>query len=107
MQVGDACAAFFAGQWLRAELITQPNDSGRLKLLFVDFGTIAYVPIENVRCLTMDLYEIPRLCHRGVLDFIEPLDDHKSEQKIIKAFCEMVRDKSLMAVISHVNNVRV
>lgn len=91
---------------MRAEILTPPDEDDRLQLLFVDFGTIDYVPIENIRYLRWDLCEMSRFCHRGVLDIVVPLNDHKMEQKIIKTFCQLVSDKSVMAVVSDVDEVR-
>lgn len=91
---------------MRAEILTNPDENLGLKLLFVDFGTIEYVSIENIRHLKSELCEIPRLCHRGALDFIKPLNDYKMERKIVKIFVEMVTETSLMAVISKIDEVR-
>lgn len=100
------CAASVSDQWLRAEILSPPDEDDRLQLLFVDFGTIDYVPIENIRYLRADLCEISRFCHRGVLDIVGPLNDYKMEKKIIETFCQLVRDKAVMAVVSDVDEVR-
>lgn len=101
------CASFVSDRWLRAEVLSPPDENDRLKLLFVDFGTIDYVPVKNIRYLLSESCEIRRLCHRGILDFVEPVVDYKIELKIIKKFCEMVSNRSLVAVISDVDEVRV
>ncbi|XP_037047610.1 uncharacterized protein LOC119082251 [Bradysia coprophila] len=101
IQIGHVCAAFYANKWSRAEILSHDDD--RLKLLFVDYGTIDYVSIEDTRYLYADVCEIPRLCHRGALAFLEPLRNNQLEQKIIKIFCEMVADRSLIAVFSSVH----
>lgn len=99
------CAAFFADQWLRAEILTSPDENFGVKLLFVDFGTIETVSIDNIHHIKAELCEMPRSCHRGALEFLKPFNDYKLERKIVKKFCELVTDKSLMAIISKVDEV--
>lgn len=103
MQIGNVCAAYYADKWSRAEILSQ--DSDRLKLLFVDYGTIDYVPIEQTRHLYAQLCEPSRLCHRGSLSFLKPLWNAQLEKKIVKIFCEMVAGKSLIAVLTDVDEV--
>lgn len=101
------CAVFYPNKWCRAEVITPPDDSYRLKLLFVDYGTIEYVSVETLHYISKDLCKIPRLCHRGALAFINPCVNYEIEQKIVKTFCELVADIPLVAVFSHIDEVSV
>lgn len=105
LKIGIACAAYYSEKWLRAEVIAEP-DSDQVKLLFIDFGTIGNVSIKNIRWLLSSLCDIPRLCHRGALDLLRPINNYKIERLVTKTFCEMVGEKSVMAVISHINEVR-
>lgn len=63
--------------------------------------------MKKTRYLNADMCEIPRLCHRGALAFVEPLQDDQVEKKVIAKFCELVADKSLMAVFSNVDEVSI
>lgn len=103
VRIGNVCAAYYAHKWSRAEILSHDNEN--LKLLFVDYGTIDHVPIEMTRYLYADACAIPRLCHWGELSFLEPLGNDQLEKRINKLFCEMVADKSLMAVFSKVDKV--
>lgn len=106
LQIGNVCAAFFCDKWMRAEVLGEPIDD-LVKLLFVDFGTIANVSIQNCRWLLAQFCELPRFSHRGALAFLEPIDNYKIEKAITKTFCKMVRDKSMMGVILKIDEVRI
>ncbi|KAJ6638353.1 Tudor domain-containing protein 5 [Pseudolycoriella hygida] len=101
MIVGHVCAAFVDDKWFRAEILTRPDEDDQVQLLFVDYGTIDYVSVEHIRHLSSELCSMPRLAHRGVLDFVK-LTSCDSEK--INKFCDMIRNRSLMALISVIND---
>lgn len=53
-----------------------------------------------------ELCEYRRQCHRGVLDFLKPVSNDKTERKIITEFCKMTSGKWLMGVVTNVDEVR-
>lgn len=92
---------------MRAEIISRPDEDDRLKLFFVDCGTIADVSVEDIRHLDTEYCQIPRLSHRGALESIEPLENYKMERKMINMFCKMVDDSSPMAIVGDIVEVSV
>lgn len=103
MVAGNACAVSHENKWLRAELIDKPVNS-KIKVCFVDYGTIDVVDITQCRLINKYFSSIPRLCFPGALEFIEPFESVDKELKLVQHFCEMVRNKSLVGLVETVDH---
>lgn len=82
-------------------MLQLPDEDERVQVLFVDYGTIDYVPSGRLRYLRKEQCVMPRLCHRGALAFV----NNRSERNVIKQFCGLAGNKTLVAVFSHIDEV--
>lgn len=101
MRKGYACAAMFQNIWHRGEIQEKPKDE-KVKIRFVDYGTIDAIPITDVRYLLNSFCHTPKLCHRGTLDFVKPLHYSWSNEATF-FFINLVRNKKLIGGVSEID----
>lgn len=99
---GNACAALYKNKWMRAEFIERPVDD-KVKVCFVDFGTIDVINVSQCRYLKHIFSSIPKICYPGALEFIQPIKNQEIEQKLVQSFCKMVQDKPLVGFVINVD----
>lgn len=101
MRKGYACAALYDKIWHRGVIQDQPKD-GSVKIFFVDYGTVDQVSIDDIRYLLNSFCNTPKLCYRGTLDFIKPLD-YRWDIEATYFFHGLVENKKLIAGVSEVD----
>lgn len=101
MLKGYACAALYKNIWHRGEFQGQPKD-GSVKIFFVDYGTVEQVSIDDVRYLLDSFCKAPKLCYRGTLDFVKPLN-HRWDVDTTSFFIGLVENKKLVAGVSEID----
>lgn len=103
MQKGYACAALYTGLWHRGEFIG-PVENGKVSIFFVDYGTVDEVNIGDIRYLLSSFCSLPKLCHRGTLDFIKPRQPVDRWTVDATSFLiELVQDRVLTAGITEID----
>lgn len=72
MAKGQVCAALYMDLWHRGEIVSDNNET-QANILFVDYGTIDYVKVADLRYLRRDFANFPGQAYRGSLSFIRPI----------------------------------
>lgn len=104
MTKGYVCAAMYANMWHRGEIIGSVED-GKVGIFFVDYGTVDQVKIGCVRYLLNSFCTLPKLCHRGTLDFIKPRNtDQRWTVDATTFLISLVQDKKLSAGITEIDS---
>lgn len=98
---GYACAALYDNIWHRGEVQGLPKD-GKVKIFFVDYGTVDQVAICDVRYLLDSFCFAPKFCHRGTLDFVQPLS-YRWHIDATLFFIGLVENKKLFAGVSEID----
>ena len=101
MRTGYACAAMYQNIWHRGEIQEKPKDE-KVKIYFVDYGTIDDIPITDVRYLLANFCHTPKLCHRGTLDFVKPIR-YSWNNEATFFFINLVRNKKLIGGVSEID----
>lgn len=106
MVVGNACVVFCTHKWMRAQFVETPlND--KVKVYFVDYGTISVVNVSQCRFISKYFSTIPKLAYCGALEFIDPFENHSIELELVDKFCKLGRCKPLVGFVTKVDyNVR-
>jgi Tudor domain len=103
--------AFLHEQWDRAVLVSPKikETLQSVKVFFVDWGTVGFIPFSNVRRLDKEYLDIPKLAHRASLHGIKPVDgkslfDHDTTIK----FVNKVTDKTFSTeIVKYHKEVRI
>lgn len=98
---GYACAAMYEKIWHRAEIIEEPKRES-VKVFFVDYGTIGEVAIKDLRYLLDTFCSIPKLCYRGTLDFVKPINC-RWDTEATSFFISLIEDVKLVAGVSEID----
>lgn len=64
-------AAKFQNTWHRS-MVLEVIDENQIRVLYVDYGTAADVPIDDIRFMLEEHLMMPALAHRGVLAYVQP-----------------------------------
>lgn len=99
---GYACAALYCNIWHRGEIQGQPKD-GKVAIFFVDYGTVDQVYIDEIRYLLVSFCYTPKLCHRGTLDFVKPINCRWNVETTT-FLLGLVTDRKLIAGISEIDH---
>lgn len=102
IQKGYACAALYENIWHRAEILEKPQRE-TVKVFFVDYGTIDRVAITDIRYLLDTFSIIPKLCHRGTLDFVKPIN-HRWDNNATSFFLSLIQDRKLVTGVSEIDS---
>lgn len=70
--IGQLCAALVLGLWHRAEVVQPINADGEVKVYCIDFGTIAMLPLMQLKFLLQEYCTVPSQAYRGCLSHIQP-----------------------------------
>lgn len=101
MRKGYACAAIYQNIWHRGEIQGTPKDE-KVKIFFVDYGTVDEIPITDVRYLWDSFCRTPKLCHRGTLDFVKPIR-YSWNNETTFFFINLVKNKKLIGGVSEID----
>lgn len=71
--IGQLCAVLIFGMWHRAEVVQAINEKGEVKVYCIDYGTIALVPLHNLKFLLKEFCAVPSQAFRGCLSRIQPI----------------------------------
>jgi Tudor domain len=94
-------AALYDKLWHRG-LILSVLRFGKVRIFFLDFGTVTDVAICELRYLLEDFIELPAVAKRGVLSYVQPLEKKWSEEAI-KVFKKNSINKKVNAKIFQQN----
>ncbi|XP_067633848.1 tudor domain-containing protein 5 [Eurosta solidaginis] len=97
---GQVCAALYKGLWHRAEILSSVIDH-KTKVLFVDYGTVSEVYIENIKFLLTGFATLPKQAIRGSLSHIRPKNLHWCQESI-NCFLSMSCELMLYGQISEI-----
>lgn len=102
-QAGLYCAAVILGEYHRG-IILKRFDSGLLKIFFIDYGTVSEIKLERVCFLHEQFTILPRQAIRGRLSNIRPIQQNTMWTRTAsRRFLELVRDKTLVGFLTHVD----
>lgn len=99
---GNACAVSYKNKWFRAEMLEAPAND-KIKVCFVDYGTIDDVGIAQCYYLSKDFTSIPKLCYPGTLECIDKTENPFIASKLVRHFSKMVQNKPLAGVVTKVD----
>lgn len=86
--------------WHRVQVIQPPDEDGRVRLFFIDFGTVAMVPKGNIKLLMKEYLKSPRISHRGrLVNVMPPLLQPSFSGKQVEGFLNLTRGQKLKAKI--------
>lgn len=68
-------AALFSKLWHRGFVIKVWPQVNMARILFVDFGTVDDIPIDNIRFMIDSFLTLPATAHRGVLSHVQPIKE--------------------------------
>lgn len=103
MIAGKHCVVFYKNKWLRAEFVEKPM-ANKVKVCFVDYGTIDIVATSQCRLIKKYFSTIPKRCFSGALEFIKPIENRDVELRLVHRFNELVRDKQLIGFVKKVDH---
>ncbi|XP_054736982.1 tudor domain-containing protein 5 isoform X1 [Anastrepha obliqua] len=89
---GQVCAALYKGLWHRAEVLSAVIEN-KTKVLFVDYGTVSEVSIDNIKFLLTAFATLPKQAIRGSLSHIRPKNLHWCQESIhyfLSLSCELM-----------------
>lgn len=93
------------GRWDRAIVVSGSlkPEMKKVRLFFVDWGTVENVPKSNCRKLDEKYKEIPKLAHRAALHGIQPVGGKKLfDIEVIEKFISKVSNEILtIEVVKH------
>lgn len=100
---GLIVVAFLFSKWQRAEILSEVDESNKLRVFFFDYGTRAEIDLKNVKYLLKFFSKIPRNAFRGCLHGIKPKNgDETFKIKSSLVFLEKIEDKRLFGkVVNH------
>ncbi|CAD6998570.1 unnamed protein product [Ceratitis capitata] len=98
---GQVCAALYKNLWHRAEILS-PVIENKAKVLFVDYGTVSEVSVDDIKFLLTSFAKLPQQAIRGSLSYICPKNLHWCQESI-HAFLEMTFELMLYGKISEIH----
>ncbi|XP_075167228.1 tejas isoform X2 [Haematobia irritans] len=98
---GQVCAALFNDMWHRGEIVG-PASSNKVKVSFVDYGTVCDVDITNIKYLCSCFSQLPAQALRGSLSHIKPRGMHWSHEST-QYFLSLVSELMLYAKITEID----
>ncbi|XP_037916613.1 tudor domain-containing protein 5-like isoform X2 [Hermetia illucens] len=98
---GQVCCALFTGMWHRAQILEVP-DVNKVKVFFVDYGTVSSVQLSEVKYLLSEFSSLPSQALRGSLAHIRPVQ-HRWSRDATFTFLDMVSDLLLYAKATEVD----
>ncbi|KAM8710964.1 hypothetical protein ACLKA7_017577 [Drosophila subpalustris] len=103
MKPGYMCAVRHKFNWRRARIIHGPEAyNTKVSLYFVDYGSAAELPPEDLYFLHKSLMDQPALAKRGTLTDVYPLGYHWPSD-VTEIFRHLVGDRQLHACIKDVD----
>lgn len=58
--------------WHRAMVINRIDEKGNVRLFFLDYGTVGFVKLRNIKYLFKTFLKYPRMAHRGRFHNLKP-----------------------------------
>ncbi|XP_076801638.1 uncharacterized protein LOC143446064 isoform X3 [Clavelina lepadiformis] len=106
--IGQVCATIFHGDnnWNRA-IITEEPRGGFVKVLFVDYGDMASVPVNSLFLLKSKFLDLPAIMIRARLAHLKPADMETWDFEAKKVMLDICRDKALVASVTDVDSLNV
>ncbi|XP_019895643.1 tudor domain-containing protein 5 isoform X2 [Musca domestica] len=98
---GQICAAAFNEMWHRGEIVAAPV-SDKVKVSFLDYGTVSDVDVCDVKYLCTSFSQLPAQALRGCLSNIKPRGLHWSHDATMY-FLSLVSEKMLYAKITEID----
>ncbi|XP_073846467.1 tejas isoform X2 [Musca autumnalis] len=98
---GQVCAAAFNEMWHRAEIVAPPVKN-KIKVSFIDYGTVSDVDICDVKYLGTCFSQLPAQALRGCLSNIKPRGLHWSHEATMH-FLSLVSERMLYAKITEID----
>lgn len=98
---GRPCAALYNYSWYRAVVIQAINEF-KVTVMFFDYGTIATIPMADIRYLLQEFLSVKYLIMRGRLALVAPKETYwpsDPEKGVTKAFYDLVDDKQIKATM--------
>lgn len=100
--VGLICAAQYCKQWHRARILEIFLDSKEVKLLYIDYGTVMRIAINELKYLRKDFANVPTMAYRGCLSKIKPLKT-RFDSAATNCFHSKISDKLLVGQASYID----
>lgn len=96
-KVGMRIVIYFLDQWDRAEVMSEVNpSSGKVRLFFIDYGTMESLHFSRCRLLLEEYASIPRKSFRGALYGVKPVGDSRLwNLHVTTKFINSIRNKVL------------
>lgn len=102
MVAQNSCLVTYKQRVLRAEFLDVPV-KGKVKVCFVDYGTVDMVDISQCRRMNKYFSLIPKLCFPGALELDPIKSGFIKESVLVQRFCKMVRNKPLCGYVTQVD----
>uniref|UniRef100_A0A336N6X6 CSON007879 protein n=1 Tax=Culicoides sonorensis TaxID=179676 RepID=A0A336N6X6_CULSO len=102
VKVGRVCAALYDHVWHRAVITKDMDDALFVTVMYIDYGTVSVVQLEDLRLLIGEFGQLPKLTMRGRLALVRPreYEDHWSldpNNNQTESFFDLVYNKTLNA----------
>lgn len=88
--------------WHRAEVVQPINDKGEVKVYFIDYGTIALLPLSHLKFLMEEFCAVPSQAYRGCLAHIQPIG-HRWQREASYLFLSLVPDAMIYAKVEDID----
>lgn len=94
------CFLKYFKKWHRAIVIKPPDVNGKVRLNFIDYGTVANVSKTKVKFMFEKFLRYPRMASRGrLVNLKPPYQERMWTDKQVRAFIEKICNKELKAQI--------
>lgn len=97
------CMALFNKLWHRAKIINRSDDDTKVKVLYVDLGTTAEIPMANVKYMRNEFTKLPMQACRGCLDYIRPVETHWLRSTTMY-FLKLLNDEPVYAKVTSIDD---
>ena len=102
LSAGMIVTAKYGTIWHRGKVLQMTGEHW-IRVLYVDFGTVADVGIDEIRCLPEKFATMPAIAHRGVLCHVQPRDGKWSDESH-NFFMIALANKKIECKIIHRNS---
>lgn len=100
---GFYCMAKYHGQWHRAQIVSE-YEHNKLKVFYIDYGTVALVELKDLKYMAKIFSEIPAQAMRASMAYVKPVN-HRWTRDASWSLLSLVYEKLLYAYVVDVDRV--
>jgi hypothetical protein len=102
LQRGLYVAAVYEGMWHRGMIVKK--DSNFARICYVDFGTVYDISHKDLCYLREDFLTLPSIARRGVLAYVQPMENDEWSRDAITFFENNIKEKKIeVKIFKHIS----